>query len=207
MASLTLAPQGLLVNRSNLGAAPNYNQAVRYIKKSYATAIGFGDLVSTGTGGNLGYTIVGVTGLSNALGVFQGCEYYDTAQKQWIFSPYWNGTATTAGDIRAYICMDPNIIYTIQVSGGPATQADVGKNLDIVNASGVNTTTGLSQMAADYTTINTTTKILRIVAISNRFFPGYDPAITNPDNLSTFPTNNYVDVTLNLSEFANATGI
>lgn len=206
MASLTLAPQGLLVSRAFEGGAPTYAQSVRYIKKGFTTAIGFGDMVETQFSSNVGYLNIYTAGDTHCLGAFQGCEYYDTVNQRWVFSNTWpSGGVTTPGDVRAYVITDPRAVYTIQVSGGPATMANVGQNCELTGNGAPTTATGISTAAVNGFA-NTSTLPLRVVAISNRFFPGYDPVVTNPENLSTFPTNNYVDVVLNTSEFNQTTG-
>jgi hypothetical protein len=177
---------------------------VRYIAQSYSGVIGFGDIVQTNSSGYI-IPVTG-TGQTTALGVFQGCEYYDSSRQVWTFNQQWPGGITTPGAVKAYISMDPNTVYTVQVSGGPVTNAIVGQNIDI-SYTAPNSTTGLSQVAVAYSTAGTAQKLLRVVAISNRFFPGYDPVLTNQDNGSTFPTNCYVDVVLNQSEFNYLTGI
>lgn len=208
MASLTLAPQGLLPNRSLNDNAPNYSQATRFIKKGYATAIGFGDLVETQFAGNVGYIQIYTAGDTHALGVFAGCEYYDTVNAKWTFNNNWpTGGVSTPGDIRAFVIIDPRQVYTIQVSGGPATVANIGQNCELTGNGTVTAATGISTAAVLGSSFATTATLpLRVVGISTRFFVGYDPVFTNPELGSTFPTNNYVDVVLNTSEFTQTTG-
>lgn len=208
MTALTLAPQGLLANSHLEGAVPTYAQSVRYIKQGFTSAIGFGDLVRTQFSGNVGYITIYAASDTHSLGVFAGCEYYDLVNAKWTFANNWpSGGVSTPGDIRAYIITDPDAVYTIQVSGGPATLANVGQNCELTGNGSPNTTTGISTAAVLGSSFaNTATLPLRVISISTRFFPGYDPVATNPILGSTFPTNNYVDVVLNTSERYQTTG-
>lgn len=206
MASLVLAPQGLLANSHVNGVATNYATEVRWIKSGYTSAIGFGDVVRTQFSGNVGYIQIYSAADTHVLGVFAGCEYFNTSINQWQFANNWpSGGVSTSGDIKAYIITDPQAEFTVQVNGGPATMANIGQNCELSNNGAPNTTTGIST-ASVTGFANTATLPLRVIRFSNRFFPGYDPSVTNPANLSTQPTNNWVDVTFNTSEYLQTTG-
>jgi hypothetical protein len=66
-------------------------------------------------------------------------------------SNYWPAnTAYLAGSCRAYFYSDAEIVYEMQADGS-LTQASVGDEADLTNATAGSTTTGLSQ-----TTLSTT---------------------------------------------------
>lgn len=202
----TLAPFGLRAIGSLNSTTPNFQTGRYFIKKSYATAIGFGDLVVTLTGGNIGYVGAYTAGTSHVLGVFAGCEpYFDTTLQQVVFKPWYAGTESPSGDIAVQIIDDPNTIFQMQVSGGPMLyNTDRGKNADITNVAGVNTSTGMSGMALDYSTVALTgTLPLRMIGLSTGAFAGVDPTMP----LSSQTANNYVNVVLNTSERFQTTGL
>ncbi len=212
MATLTLAGFGLRPAQNFLGAAPTYQANVYYIKKGYATAIGFGDLVETRTGSTAyGYVGIYTAGDSHSLGVFAGVmPYYDTVLQQYVNKPWWAGTENAAGDVACWVVDDPFAVFTVQIGGtqsgvNPATNLLRGGNIDLALNGSPNTSTGISTAYADATTYNNTTATLplRVLGLSQMFQPGYDPTL----NYATQPTNNYLQVRLNTSENITATGI
>jgi hypothetical protein len=207
MTTLTLAPFGLRWSRQRRASAGNFQANVFYIKKGYASAIGFGDLVCTGTSGNQGYVVPYVEGGSAVLGVFAGFPYpyFDTVLNAYSLKQWWAGTESPNADVACLVIDDPDAVFVAQVSGGPTVQADRGLNIDVTGNGAPNTTTGLSTGALDYTQKGTTSTFpLRIIGFSQMAFPGYDP--TNP---LTQPTNNYAEVILNpgASEWSTGTGV
>lgn len=216
MATLNLVPFGLRPSRQLQGAAPTYQANLYYIKKSYASALGFGDLVETRSGsGVYGYVGIYTAGDSHSLGVFAGClPYFDTVLQQVVNKQWYAGTESPAGDIPCLIYDDPNMIFTAQLGGSnasnPGNILDRGGNIDLAQNGAPNTTTGISTAYLDATTYNnvTATLPLRIVGLSQMFQLGYDPVSSY--NLATAagqPTNNYLDVVLNTSEYRTSTGI
>ena len=98
------------------------------------------------------------------LGVFQGCQYTDSAGEV-QFSPYFpDGTVTS--DAVAFVVDDPNALFEVESAAtGSVVQTVVGNNADIVYASG-STTDGQSGVTISGTTAATSAQ-LRIVGISN----------------------------------------
>lgn len=61
------------------------------------------------------------------LGVFGGCEYQDSTGEVIFTRRFISGTTSLgSADIKAYVYVDPNIVYEAQYTGTP-TQADIGK--------------------------------------------------------------------------------
>lgn len=207
MTTLTLAPQGLLSNRNLVSAAFNFSQSSPYyIKQGATAAIGFGDLVRKGTSTSEGYIVPYAAADTHALGVFGGCYYYNTTIQQWIFSNQFpSGGVSTPGDIQCYVFDDPNNIYTIQYSGTP-TPAFVGQNVELTGNGSPNTITGISTAAANGIA-TTATLPLRVIGLSTRFMPGFDPLSSSQIVGGTFPTNGWLDVKLNTSEMNTALGL
>jgi len=147
-------PFGLVVSGTSSGPvnfAEFHNPPFR-IASNYATAIGYGDLVTLVSGATpTGYLNQWIAGDGSATyqvaGVFVGCKYYSTSQKKTVWNNYWPGSDAT-GDVDAFVNSDPSAQFVIQTSAGPTTQAMVGTTADVVVGS-VNTTTGWSGMALD----------------------------------------------------------
>ena len=216
MATLTLAPFGLRPTRLQYGAAPTYQANLYYIKKGYASAIGFGDLVLTqGSSTNYGYIGIYAAAGSHTLGVFAGCmPYFDTVLQQVVNKQWYSGSENPSGDIPCWVYDDPAMIFTAQIGGtnasNPGNILDRGGNIDVAQNGAPNTSTGISTTYLDATTYNNTTATLplRIVGVSQNFFLGYDPVSTYYSwAQSGQPTNNYLDVVLNTSEYRTSTGI
>lgn len=216
MATLTLAPFGLRPSRLLQGAAPTYQANLYYIKKGYGSAIGFGDLVETRSGaGVYGYVGIYTEGDTHVLGVFAGCmPYYDTVLQQYVNKQWYSGSENPSGDIPVWVYDDPNMVFTAQLGGSnasnPGNILDRGGNIDVAQNGSPNTSTGVSTAYLDATQYNNTTATLplRIIGISQNFYPGYDPVSSY--YLTTAagqPTNNYLDVVLNTSEYRTSTGI
>jgi hypothetical protein len=202
MTTLTLAPNGLQWIRNKQAYGPNFaTNNIYYIKQGYASAIAFGDLVSTGSSGNAGYVTQYVAGAGNpVLGVFVGVStYFDTVQNSPVAAKnYWAGTESPSGDVACFIIDDPFAVFRIQVSGGPITTASRGLNAD-VTGSGAPNSFGLSTAALNFSTVATTSTLpLRIIGWSAAAVQSatgsYDPTQGSSANQ---PTNNYAEVTLN----------
>ena len=204
MASLTLAPFGLRVSRLKSGAAANYEGEKYLIGKGYTSAIARGDLVYTlPSGAFQGYIAPYAEGGTHVLGVFMGVgPYYDTVSGPQPGKQAWYGTESPSTDVVAYICDDPTAILLAQVSGGPATYADRGKNIDFAGGGAPNSA-GLSVGYLDYTTVSTTNSAgaLRIVGFSPTMTGGaspFDPTLPSTYGATTNqPTNNWLEVIFN----------
>lgn len=216
MATLTLAPFGLRPTRLLQGAAPTYQANLYYIKKGYGSAIGFGDLVLTqGSSTNYGYIGIYTETGTHTLGVFGGClPYFDTVLQQVVNKQWYSGSENPSGDIPCLIYDDPTMVFTAQIGGtnasNPGNILDRGGNIDVAQNGSPNTSTGISTAYLDATSYNnvTATLPLRIVGVSQMFQLGYDPVSTYYSwAQSGQPTNNYLEVVLNTSEYRTSTGI
>lgn len=198
----TLAPFGLRAVRKIDGTPPNYAVNQYNILYSDTTKIGKGDLVkSTGTG-YIAKAVYDSTS-HDLLGVFDGCEYYDTALARPIFSPFWTGSTTAlVGSVVGYVITDLDLIFQVQSSGAAAVPVtDIGTNATFVAAPAPNTTTGQSTLALNAdTTATTSTFPMRIVGV---VASGPTPNGVN-DSASA---NNIVEVILNDQTFKTLTGI
>jgi len=187
MATNLLAPFGLIPSRLLSAAAPTFQGQHFKIKNGYGSKIGVGDVVQTGTGGNQGYVIIGAANPSNILGIFNGvAPYYDTNLQgtgHGLNASYATTAAPPAGiDIDCLVYVDPMIVYRVQASGGPFTVSMRGQNVNwLTGTNGVPNAAGISALAVDLTTVNTTNTLpFRIVDVVGVSGGPNDPANVNP---------------------------
>jgi hypothetical protein len=213
MATLSLAPFGLRASRLKSGAAANYEGEKYLIGKGYTSAIAKGDLVYTlPSGPYQGYIAPYPEGGTHILGVFLGVgPYYDTVAGPQPGKQFWSGTESPSSDVVAYVIDDPTCVFVAQVSGGPATYADRGKNIDF-GGGGAPNASGLSVGYLDYTTVNTLASAgaLRIIGFSPTMVGGsvtFDPTLASSYGTTTNqPTNNWLEVIFNPSFFEHYIG-
>lgn len=153
------------------GGSPNFSFSSGYpaganvagyrIAAGYATALFYGDAVRMNVSGPTGYIEQwangdGATATKILAGIFLGCSYYSTGQRQTIFNKYWPGSDAT-GDVTAFVCDDPSSIWKVQAGVAAAiTQTSMGQTADIVATPVGNTTTLTSGMSLSTpTTTNT----------------------------------------------------
>ena len=148
-----------LGNLSATGAQKQYGYE---IADSQSGAIFQGDLVTIVNG----YVVKFLPAThAAALGVFNGCNYVDPTTGKPIFSNYYPGSVNiTQGIISADVLDDPSQLFIIQADED-IVQADIGKNADVVGTGG-STTTGVSTMELDSSTIADTAALnLKIVGL------------------------------------------
>ena len=180
--SNTQAPFGLRPVRNLSGAAPTYQTSVYQILSTNSNKFGTGDVVKFSSG----YIDKAATTDHPILGVFQGCEYYDTYLQKKVFFPAWLAPTTAVAPITAYVIDDCNVIFEVQSSGAAITIANVGQTAKFTGNGAPSTTTGISTLAIDQATLATTTTFPLMVT-------GLGLKIGN-DNTSSF---NVVEVKLN----------
>lgn len=186
MAANVLQPQGAVWSRNWQGSAPTAQTQIYTIKKGYATAIGFGDLVSIGTSGSQGYVVLSTFNTPPYLGVFMGvAPYFDSTFQQNAHGGLmgsWPTTANPSADVPCYICTDPQAVFRMQVSGAAFSQTWVGNNINIVTGTlGVPGTNGMSTMVLDGASPATTSTFpFRVLGSAGVTGGPQDPANTNP---------------------------
>lgn len=90
-----------------------------------------------------------VTVVVPVAGIFQGCKFLSTSNKNTVWRPYWSGS-DASGDVTAYITSDPNAQFSVMsgnsnTTATPLTLASVGQNIGFTfNQSGVVTTNGIT---------------------------------------------------------------
>ena len=145
----------------NLSATGSQKQFGYQIADNQAGAIFQGDLVTLKDGYILQFNPASHTA---AVGVFNGVFYTDPTTGKPTYKNYYPGSVNiTTGTIQADVLDDPNQLFVIQ-SDEDIVQADFGKNADVVVGTG-STTTGVSAMELDSSTIATTAALnLKLVA-------------------------------------------
>ena len=150
-----------LGNLSATGAQKQYGYE---IADNQSGAIYQGDLVTVYDGYLVKFLPASHTA---AVGVFNGCNYIDPTTGKPTWKNFYPGSVNiTAGKIIADVIDDPSQLFTIQADED-IVQADIGKNADVVGTGG-STTTGVSTMELDSSTIaNTAALNLKIVGLYN----------------------------------------
>jgi len=146
----------------NLSATGGQKQYGYEIADNQSGAIYQGDLVTVYDG----YLVKFAPAThSAAVGVFNGCNYIDPSSGKPTWKNYYPGSVNiTSGKIIADVIDDPSQLFIIQVDESVA-QANIGMNADVVGTGG-STTTGVSSMELDSSTIAKTAALnLKIVGL------------------------------------------
>jgi len=146
----------------NLSATGGQKQYGYEIADNQSGAIYQGDLVTVFDGYLVKFAPATHTA---AVGVFNGCNYIDPTTGKPTWKNFYPGSINiTQGKIIADVIDDPNQLFIIQVDESVA-QTQVGMNADVVGTGG-STTTGVSTMELDSSTIAKTAALnLKIVGL------------------------------------------
>src|SRR3974390_2437637 len=117
------------------GGAPTAGFETLTIMSSDTSFIFTGDPVitlssgpATGAAGFAPYVTGATVGNNQIRGIFFGCEYYNNTVNRKVWSPYFPGSvATSSGtaDVQAWICTDPEMLYTAQVGANVAANTAI----------------------------------------------------------------------------------
>ena len=148
----------------NLSATGAQKQYGYEIADNQAGTIFQGDLVVL-TGGFISRFLPATH--TAAVGVFNGCNYIDPTTGKPTFKNFYPGSVNiTSGKIVADVIDDPSQLFLIQCDAG-FVAADVGKNADVIGTGG-STTTGISTMELNSSTLATTAALnLKVVGLYN----------------------------------------
>jgi hypothetical protein len=203
MATNTLAPNGLSVARNFISGANTYQANQFTIKRAYATSIGMGDVVATGTVANLGYVTLANDAATKILGIFAGVLPYYDATLQGIshgLNGAYQSTSNPNADISCLVYSDPYTTFIAQVVGSTGfSQSWVGQNIGWTAATnGAANSAGRSTLSLAFSSLGTTPTLpFRIVGPAGITGGPQDPANVNP----------WVEVRINTSEVVSATGV
>ena len=148
----------------NLSASGSQKQYGYEIADNQTGAIYQSDLVTLKDGYILQFDPSSHTA---AVGVFNGCNYIDPTTGKPTWKNYYPGSINiTQGTINADVIDDPNQLFIIQ-NDGTSQASNYGKNADVTVGTG-NTTTGMSAVELDTSTIATTAALnLKIIGLYN----------------------------------------
>ena len=148
----------------NLSATGAQKQYGYEIADNQAGTIFQGDLVALSAGFITRFLPATHTA---AVGVFNGCSYIDPTTGKPTFKNFYPGSVNiTSGKIVADVVDDPSQLFLVQCDEG-IVAADIGKNADVVGTGG-STTTGISTMELDSSTLATTAALnLKVVGLYN----------------------------------------
>jgi len=137
----------------NLSATGSQKQYGYEIADNQSGAIFQGDLVTLKDGFIVKFAPATHTA---AVGVLNGVFYIDPTSSKPTFKNFYPGSVNiTEGKIVADVIDDPSQLFIIQ-GDEDAVQADFGKNADVTASTTGSTTTGVSNMTLDSSTIATT---------------------------------------------------
>lgn len=142
----TFSPFGFRSFGHQDGSAPTMGLSRYYMLSSDSGAAFTGDIV-VNSSANPGYVNVAVAGLVatiKPLGVFAGCEYYNSNVQRVVWSPYFPGSVGSSSPVTAYVITDPEMTYLAQASSGTVVGSSlIGMNIAYTVGTG-NTANGQS---------------------------------------------------------------
>jgi hypothetical protein len=184
------APFGFRPVRRLDGAAPNYQTNKYLISTANTNTFGTGDVVKF-DGSNAGYIDKAATTDAPVLGIFAGCEWFDTGQQKKIFSAQWTGVSTAAAAPSAFVYDDTNIVFEAQSKSGTVVAQSALRQNAKFGTGTTNATTGISTQTLDDSTLatNQATYPFKVVGLSQK---------VGNDNTSGY---NLVEVVLNNTNY------
>ena len=139
---------------------------------------------------------VGSTAGAELIGIFNGCQYTDPTTGKPTWKNYYPG-GVAAGDIKAYVIDDPNVIFEVKCDDNNAGQAQVGSNCNIATYSAGSTHDGISNAVIDGSSFTTDAAAnFRVVGLS-----------TDVDNSDYTAANASIMVKINKHSLTDTTGI
>lgn len=140
----TFSPFGFRSFGHQDGSPPTMGLQKFTINSSYATAIFTGDIVknSSANPGTIEFSTYALNATVKPLGVFAGCEYYNSAVQRVVWSPYFPASVGSSSPVTAYVITDPEMTFLAQASTGTVVGTSLqGMNIGFTPGTG-DTTTG-----------------------------------------------------------------
>jgi hypothetical protein len=129
------------------GSAPTMGFEKFTINSSYATAIYSGDPVALSTASGFEGTLATgstLNGTNKNVGVFWGCEYYNSNVQKVVWSPYFPASVGSSSPCTAFVISDPEMTFVVQASTTSVVGASLtGQNIGWAVGTG-NATSGQS---------------------------------------------------------------
>jgi len=171
----TFAPFGFRSFGHQDGSAPTMGLSKYTMNSSYATNVFTGDLVkiSSAVPGTIEQFAAGLNATIKPLGVFAGCEYYNSNVQRVVWSPYFPASVGSSSPVTAYVITDPEMTFIAQASTGTVVGTSLqGWNIAFTVGSG-NTTTGMSGAYLNSSQVGTqaSSYVWRVVDSYSNFGP------------------------------------
>lgn len=170
------------------GGQPTAGLTTLKILSSDTNAYYTGDVVAISSASLVaGYITLPTSGTTGQnAGVFMGCEYYSPSQGKVVWSSYFPASVGSSSPCNAYVCTDPEQLYTVQCTTTAVVGTSaIGLNIGIASSlqSGGNTTTGISALAVNSTTVSANSSLpWRIVDTTSNWAP---PGVNGTDGSTT----------------------
>lgn len=180
----TFSPFGFRSFGRMEGGAPTAGLTRVFIASSDSTQYFTGDTVAYSSAGIAGMITLPASGSISppVLGVFMGCEFYNTATGQIRFSPYFPGSVGSSSPCNAYVITDPQQLFIVQASTTSLIGAsNTGMNVGVASSlqGNGNTLNGISGLALNSSTISANSSLpFRIVDSYANYAP---PGVNGTD--------------------------
>ncbi len=176
MVTNTFSPFGFREFGRQEGGSPTAGMDRYFINSSDANTYFTGDVVCMSS------AAAGVLSLWSGssgyvpLGVFMGCEYFNTTINQVRWSPYFPGSVGSSSPVTAYVVTDPDRLFIAQGSTAAVLGTSViGFGITILSSDQAdgNTLSGISNigLGSSACTVQSATSPFRIVDTYQNFAP------------------------------------
>lgn len=180
----TFSPFGFRSFGRQDGGSPTAGLTKLNILSSDTNAYYTGDPVAISSASLVaGYMTLPSSGtLTQVSGIFAGCEYYSPSVARVVWSANFPGSVGSSSPCNAYVITDPDQLFTVQCTTTAVVGSSaIGLNIGWASSlqSGGNTTTGISGVALNSTTVSANSSLpFRIVDTTSNFAP---PGVNGAD--------------------------
>lgn len=177
MVTNTNAPFGFRAFNWQDGASPMAGQDRYFILSSDTNQYFTGDpvMLSTAAAGYITVPASGSTTGQPILGIFVGCEYFDSANNQMRYNARFPGSVGSSSPCNAYVITNPQQVFIVQGStGGALGSSNVNQNFGFLSAQSSlgNTLSGVSAVVLASSTATANSSFpFRLVDIYKNFAP------------------------------------
>lgn len=129
---------------------------------------------------------VGSSGVPTLVGIFAGCEYYNSNVARVVWSSYFPASVGSSSPVTCYVITDPEMQFVVQASSTPITSTMVGNNVNILTSQSSlgNTLSGISAVTIASTQVAATSSFpFRIIDVYSNLAP---PGATGTDNTDEY---------------------
>tara|TARA_R110000868_G_scaffold5117_8_gene31652 strand:+ start:301 stop:945 length:645 start_codon:yes stop_codon:yes gene_type:complete len=190
MVTNTNAPFGFRPFNQQDGASPTAGMDRYFIKSSDTNVYYTGDPVMLSTAAGMeGFLTVPASGSTTGqplLGIFVGCEYYDSANSQMRYNARFPGSVGSSSPCNAYVITNPQQVFIVQGStGGVLGSSVINMNFGFLSAQSSlgNTLSGVSAvvLASSTQTANSSFPFRLVDLYANYAPPGVNGTSTGTE--------------------------